>query len=109
MTARQRDDIGLAHGDLNAVIAGAVDLSREQRLLRKRLARARRQVVQTTRRELMALDDRELDDIGVGRCDIERIAYAAQAYVTAVPAANPTTAVTIDPQAANDLRHKAVA
>ncbi|MHA1565206.1 MAG: DUF1127 domain-containing protein [Alphaproteobacteria bacterium] len=109
LTAAQRDDAGLSEANFDAVIADAVDMCREQRLLDKRLARARRLVVQRTRRELMALDDRELDDIGVGRCDIERIAYAAQANVTVVPAANPTTTVTVDPRAANDLAHKAVA
>ncbi len=109
LTSRQRDDAGISAANLDSVIAAAVDLSREQRLSDKALTRARRLAAQRTRRELMALTDRELNDIGVGRGDIDRIAHAAQARVTVVPAANPATAIAADPRAANDLAQKAVA
>lgn len=39
-----------------------------------RLALARRALYRETRRELEALDDRELNDIGLTRYDIDRIA-----------------------------------
>jgi len=109
LTSRQRDDAGISEANLDLVVAEAVDLSREQRLSDKALTRARRLSVQRTRRELMALTDRELNDIGVGRGDIDRIARSTLASVTVVPAANPATAVAADPRAANDLAQKAVA
>lgn len=43
--------------------------------LRLREARAKRSVYAQTVRELSALDNRELDDLGISRYGIEEIAY----------------------------------
>lgn len=109
MSPRQRADIGVNDANIDDVITKAVDEAHELRMATKRLARARRLAVQRNRRELLALDDRELDDIGIGRCDIDRIAHATRVDMADVIAASPYAIRTTKPRAANDLRQEAVA
>jgi len=109
LSPRLRADIGLDQANIDAAIAKAVDDAHEQRLLTKRLARARRQAVQRTRRDLLALDDRELDDIGIARRDIDRIARATKIDMAEIIAANPYAFRDTGARAANDVRHEAVA
>lgn len=49
----------------------------DQKRKQIRMALAKRGVYNTTRRELSALSDRDLTDLGIARCDINRLAREA--------------------------------
>ncbi len=102
MSPRGRADIGIDAGNIDQVVADAVTTAAQQRSQARRLARAQHLAYQRTRRELMALDDRELQDIGIGRGDIERLARDARLNVAEAIVANPETTPAANPSAAND-------
>lgn len=64
----------------STVLDVALDAGRtffEQKRNQIRAALAKRKVFHTTRRELAALSDRDLNDLGIARFDINRLAMEA--------------------------------